>query len=138
MLYLYKHDSDYRNLNCSPSVGNFYELIETDDIEAHDHECCVEEASRYEHDNDWGNHIDTHGGCGQWFEYDKTDPVHVAHTGYEADRPEAVEYQKQAAIAREAKLLASVKKELAENYETISKLAAANVKLMEYIEQNEA
>jgi len=137
MLYIYKHDSDYRNLGCSPSVGNFYELIETDNIEEYNHQMCVEEASSQEFDedeDDWGNQVNNHGGAGQWYEYDKTNPIHVAHTGFEDQRPEAVEYQKQEAKAKKAKKLLAVKKELAENYETIRNLAAINVGLMDYIE----
>ena len=94
MLYLYHHADRHWNLPETPSVGNHFELIDTDNISEYDWDVCSDYASdKYggeEEDGDWGDFVESNGGSSKYYKYDPTNPVHVKHKGFEDQRPEHV------------------------------------------------
>lgn len=95
-LYLYYHDSQGYSCNIpkTPCAGNHYELIDVDNIREYDWDVRQAAAADVEQEDcqDWSDHVESNGGVSRWVEYDPTDPVHIAHTGYEDQRPEHIEY----------------------------------------------
>jgi len=107
MLYLYYHTSSGYSVPRTPSVGNHYELVETDDVDAYDWDVKEQTASNNsdEDDTDWADFVEKHGGRSGWVEYDPTNMIHIQH---KSNRPEHAAWKK----AQEEKHLADTKARL--------------------------
>ena len=136
MLYLYHHSDSHWNVPNEPSVGNHYELIDTDNIEEYDWERRQEHASNEdfnEEEQEWSDHVEEHGGSSNWVKYDNTDPVHMKHKGYEDQRPGVAEYHEVLAHVRKEREISQIEKTIQSNMDAIRDLTQRNCDLAQQI-----
>ena len=138
MLYLYHHCDNHWNLPSTPSVGNNYELIDVENIHDYDWDVCEEVANNKHYNDeemDWSSFVESNGGSSKWFEYDNTDIIHLAHKGFEDQRPGAAEYHKKMERATRLHDIAAFENQVEKNSKEVAELIKANASLQIIINQ---